>query len=285
MPVTCTTTTVSSPVGTVTTTTTTVCNMSAAARLAAAFEDGGEPPSAEELERAGVYGTVSIIRPNGAEIDWLGKGLVCSGTHLDEPPPDVATYGKQTVWATDGVLLREAAKQRWHKDARQLCHQIGIPDSIINKNEEMTFRLSIYSQADLPAGREIVPATWGGLKRIAEAELPDDAWARLEPHWETIRGTPKEAWESDVEMRKLKHGGRMTVERYVAMGPADDTPAAGRLLLDHRFNAFTEYYTGDGFTQHAVTWSKTPYREYFAPNVPLASIPAAQQVGLSIRKK
>ena len=78
--------------------------MSVAARLAAGFA-GGELPSAEELALAKVYGTVSFVRPAGTPISWVGTGaLVCSGTHLDEPSPEVVTYGKRTVWATDAKL-------------------------------------------------------------------------------------------------------------------------------------------------------------------------------------
>ena len=263
--------------------------MSAAARLAAGFADPRDLPSAEELAQAGVYGTVTFVRPAGTPI---GPAWIDTGTHLDEPSPDVATYGKQTVWATDAVLLREAAEKGWHRDARQLIHTLGIDDDIIDGNLKIpgvTFRLCLYSQEELPAGRGIVLATWAGLQRVAEAELPEAARARLAPHWETIRATPKEDWVSDPSMAALATSlgaaGRMTAERYAAMDPPYDTPAAGRRLLHDRFNALTQYYTGDGYTEHAVTWTKTPYREYFAPNLPLASIPAGQQVSLTVLPK
>ena len=204
----------------------------------------------------------------------------------------MATFGRQTVWATDAVLLREAAERGWHRDARQLIHTLGIGDDIVDGNLRIpgvTFRLCLYTQRELPAGREIIPATWAGLQRIAEAELPEAARARLAPHWETIRATPKEDWASDHSMEALATSlgaaGRMTAERYAAMDPKDDTAAAGRRLLQDRFNALIKYYTGDGFTEHAVTWTKTPYREYFAPNLPLASIPAGQQVSLTVLPK
>ena len=139
---------------------------------------------------------------------------------------------------------------------------------------------------ELPEGHEIVPATWKGLRRVAEVELPEGAWAKLAPHWETILETPKEAWENDANMIALKESlgpaGWMTPENYAAV---DDTPAAARLLLEHRFNALIKYYTGDGFTEHGSTWTRTSYREFFVPNMPLTSIPADQQVALTVLPK
>mmetsp|Transcript_82636 Transcript_82636/g.229278 ORF Transcript_82636/g.229278 Transcript_82636/m.229278 type:complete len:300 (-) Transcript_82636:15-914(-) len=243
--------------------------------LVDAFAGEAVPPMALCTE---IYGRICFRYPSGQPLPFLGDGVTAAGTHMDEPPQ------KPVCFVTDGIFLRGIAEQHQEESfgAREVLQRLGIEDWLIDSNIDLKARfcLCVFSAKDLPAGRSVVSADWAGVQKVAGEVWSSEVVHKLRRHWrslETMSWTDLDG-PSFAKLRG-KHGPLTPAQYALAETGSDNAPTARRLLCDSL--NLMEWYAGTGYTVDPRTGEQRA-REYFAPNLALARLPAGQQLLLDL---